>query len=287
MTDPTTTDLAVPAIEKLTSIGAALAEPTSLEMEDAPDLMVGMVPDGWTLETLDLSDYDGLRAAPRRVRGTATVTDTASWLAYFGKHKQATSEVFGDVRQNTITALLNAPGALNPAWGDHRVALKLQPSAAWQAWTGKNGKLLSQSDFAEHVEDRTPDFVTPDAASMLEIAQSVQATTGVKFESSIRLADGQRRLQYLEQVESKAGQRGNLDVPTEFEIRLQVWRGVAIVVPLTARLRIRIAPQGLLLTYVLDRLEDVLDAAWDALLEELREAIDVPILSGQAPSYDA
>jgi uncharacterized protein YfdQ (DUF2303 family) len=285
MPDPTAT-----AHQTLLDAGTALAETLELTAgsQATPDLLTAVVPAGYQISSLDVAaiirKHEG---APRRVRGTATVTDTASWLAYYSKHGTTASEVFGDVQASTVTAILNAPEAQDPAWGDHRAVLQLQHSAAWTAWTSHDGQWLAQSTFAEHLEDRTPDLVEPDAASMLELAQSFHATTGVKFESSSRLADGQRRFTYLETVEGKAGQRGELSIPTQIRIQVPVWRGVAIVVPMTARFRYRVQPEGLRLGYVLDRLEDVLDAAWSSLLGELTDTLPVPVLAGQAPRYDA
>ena len=56
---------------------------------------------------------------------------------------------------------------------------------------------------------------------------------------------------------------------------------------MTARFRYRVQPEGLRLGYVLDRLEDVLDAAWGSLLGELTDTLPVPVLAGRAPRYDA
>lgn len=278
----------------LLDAGAASAEMTPFTAHDAPDVLAAVVPDGYRIQTADLAAIlRRSRVAPERVTGTAILTDTVSWLAYFGKHKAigedgetCISEVYGDVTSGTITGLLNAPaGPHDPAWGDHRVVLRLQHSAAWTAWVERNAKLLSQTAFAEHVEDRSPDFLTPDAATMLEIAQTFQQNTGVTFESSQRLSNGATRFQYLETVEAKAGARGNIDVPSQFRIRLQPWRGVGIAVDLTARLRSRATAEGLRLGYVLDRLDDVLDTAWASLLGELTETLPVPVLAGRAPSY--
>lgn len=272
----------------LVNLGAALHDRRETYYADqVPDVATALVPPGYSLvaKVIDPA-VDALRRAPRRVRGDVTVTDTASWLAYYAKHSAAGTEVFGDVRTSTVTAILNAPAApTEPAWGDHRLALQLEHSPAWQAWTEKNGTWLTQDSFAEHIEDRTPDLVKPDAATMLEVAQTVRATTNVKFESASRLHDGQRRFQYAETMESKAGTRGELSVPTALSLALQVWRGVPIVVPVTARFRFRIAADGLRLAFVLDRLEDVLDAAWKDLLEELTKGIDTPVLAGRAPNY--
>lgn len=273
----------------LLNAGAAAAQPLLLSVDtvNLPDLLVGVVPDGYRISSEDVAArLAGYRPAPRRVTGTAVVTGTASWLAYFGKHGSGYSEVYGDVERSTVTAILNAPAASDaPAWGDHRVVLQLAHSAAWNAWIENNGRFMGQTEFAEHIEDRTPDLVRPDAATMLEVAQSIQATTGVQFEVSSKLHDGQRRFQYLESVEGRAGNRGELDIPTEIQIRVQVWRGVAIAVPMTARFRFRASRDGLKLSYVLDRLEDVEDAAWQALLGELTETLPVPVLAGSAPSY--
>lgn len=277
-------DLTPDTVRTLLDAGAVHVD-TYLTADGAPDFLTAVVPTGYTIATVDLSEMDELRDAPRRTRGTATVTNVASWLAYFKKHEGGGAEVFGDVDASTVVGILNAPTADEPAWGDHRVVLQLTHSAAWQAWTGLNERMVSQTDFAEHLEDRTPDLVTPDAATMLELAQSFQATTGVRFESGSRLHDGQRRFTYMETIEGKAGQRGQLDIPTSISIQVPVWRGVDIAVPMTARFRFRAGPDGLRLGYVLDRLEDVLDAAWESLLAELTAALPVPVLAGRAPDY--
>lgn len=253
---------------------------------DTPDAVYAVVPDGYQLKVADLSGLRVHAETPRRVTGTAVLTDAVSWLHYFTKYGDEHSEVFGDVINSTVTGILNAPGPEDtPAWGDHRAVLQLRHSASWDAWIRHNDDLLSQTDFAEHLEDRTPDLINPDAATMLELAQSFQATTGVQFESGSRLHDGQRRFTFLETVEGKAGNRGQLDIPTSIAIQVPVWRGVAIAVPMTARFRFRVTREGLRLGYVLDRLDDVLDAAWESLLSELTADLPVPVMAGKAPSY--
>lgn len=251
-----------------------------------PDAVYAVVPEGYQLKLTDLTDLRAHAPAPRRVVGTAVVTDAVSWLAYFDKYGDENSEVFGDVTTSTVTGILNAPGAEDlPAWGDHRVALQLRHSASWDAWIALNGQMLNQTAFAEHLEDRTPDLVEPDAATMLELAQSFQATTGVQFESRSRLHDGQRQFTYLETTEGSAGNRGQIDIPTSIKIQVPVWRGVGIVVPMTARFRFRTSREGLQLGYVLDRLDDVLDAAWASLLGDLTADLTLPVLAGKAPTY--
>jgi uncharacterized protein YfdQ (DUF2303 family) len=284
MTD-TTTAVRADTLRDMLALGAVHTEPFYGDAATAADAMVSVVPDGYTVQVTDLSPYKVEPPAPRRIKGTITVTDMVSWLAYFAKYRTDDAEIFGDVRTARITALLNAPTPGMPAYGDHRAVLQLSHSAAWLAWVTNHGKLLTQTAFAEHLEDRSPDLREPDAASMLEIASSIKATKGLDFESGSTLHDGSRRFTYREKMEAKAGTRGQLEIPTEIKILVQVWRGVEIYVPMTARFRYRVTAEGLNLAYILDRLEDTLDAAWADLLRTLTDALPVTVLAGPAPSY--
>jgi uncharacterized protein YfdQ (DUF2303 family) len=281
----TSTTVAADTLRDMLALGAVHTEPVHGDNEDGPDGVYAVVPQGYALVTADLSHMK-TPAHPRRVTGTITVTDTRSWLAYFDKYGDDSSEVFGDVHTSSVTALLNAPSGPDvPEFADHRLVLGLSHSPAWLAWVRANNTWMTQTAFAEHLEDRQPDLVEPDAATMLELAQSFQATSGVQFESGSSLHSGQRRFKYMETVEGRAGTRGELAIPTSITIQVPVWRGVAIVVPMTARFRFRAESSGLKLGYVLDRLEDTLDAAWTSLLGELTEALPVPVLAGKAPTY--
>jgi uncharacterized protein YfdQ (DUF2303 family) len=270
-------------------MAAGAVAPVSYGADALPDVLAAVVPAGYTLWVEDLSGFDRLKGAPRRVTAAVHVNDVSAWLDYYRKYSNPAGgvEVFADVRTNRIVGILDAPlGPGAPRFGEHTVTLTLRRSAAWTAWTSRSGVTMRQHEFAEHLEDRSPDLVDPDAATMLEIAATISATAGVKFESGVHLASGQRRFQYLETVEGKAGRRGELTIPSQFTIQVQVWRGVPIVVPMTARLRYRIASEGLTLGYVLDRVEDVEDAAWQALLDEFRgQEAGLEVLAGVAPEY--
>lgn len=278
-----------PAVRDLINLGAALnAKVSEWDADGFPDVITALVPDGFSLQHVSApAAVVAARSMPRRVKAVATVTDTVSWLAYFRKYGgERHSEVFGDVRTSNVTAILNAPlDASMPGFGDHRVELQLTHSPAWQAWTRLNGQLVDQTAFAEHIEDRTPDMIEPTAADMLEVAQSIHATTEVHFQSGSRLVDGQQRFQYIEDVTGGAGQRGDMAIPTQLKLQLQVWRGVDIAVPVTARFRYRPAAKGLRVGIVLDRMDDVLDGAWSVLLSDIAGELPVPVLAGRPPTY--
>lgn len=286
------------AVRELLAAGAVSVDHYLVDGVDvpAPDFLTAVVPAGYQLAHLDLSEhYDHLRDQPRRITGAATLHQPASWLTYVARHCTDGTEVYADVNSGTVTAVLDGPrentaSGNRAGWGEHRAVLQLEQSEAWKAWKRVHGQWLSQDAMAEHLEARTPDLIEPDAATMLEIAQTIKATTGVRFESRSILHNGERRLQYLEEIDGKAGQRGDLAIPQQITLRLQPWRGADLAVMVTARFRYRIESGRLVLGVVIDRVTETKDSAWSALVEELGDGlsgagVDVPVLAGTAPRY--
>jgi uncharacterized protein YfdQ (DUF2303 family) len=254
------------------------ASPTELQ----PGKVYAWLTTGGNVQKVDLTG-DEYRDTPTRKTGTTTVRDAASFLEYFGKHSDADSEVYADTDRLTVTAVLDAHAAEGARWGKHRLTLALRTTEAWNQWSNKDNHLMSQEEFAEHLEDHLAELVAPPAAEMLEIAQSFQATTKAEFASSTRLASGQRQFQYVETTTAKAGQKGSIAIPETFEIGLVPFEGSAAY-KLTARFRHRIQKDALLLGYKLDRPREVLDAAFADVLTEISAAINPPILNGTPAS---
>jgi len=249
----------------------------------APDLLAAVVPDGYQIAALDIARHLApLRSRPRRTTGTVEVLDAPSFLAYWGKYSRPSSEVYADVAQNRITAVLNAPAAETSEWADHRVVLRLESTPAWWRWTQGDRQLMPQARFAEHVEDSLPEIVHPDAATMLELVQSFEAATKVEFKSGTRLSSGERRLVFAETTVAKAGQTGDLVIPAALTLRLQPFKA-GEPVDMTARFRYRIIDGSLSLGYVLDRPDEAKEAAFGVLVAQIAvELGGTPIFSGPA-----
>ena len=215
-----------------------------------------------------------IRDQPRRKTGAYAVSETHSFIDYLAKHGQPETELWGNAKAGTIKAVINAhfghvDDDINPAgWGDHTITLNLPFSPDWKDWTNSDSRYMPQHEFAEFIEDHLPNFVAPSGADMLELAQTFQATTGVEFASSQRIKSGESQLLYAETTSASGGSKGQLTVPDTFEIGMQVYdRGPAYKI--TARLRYRITGGHLLLAYKLVRSNDVLNAAFDEVLEQI------------------
>lgn len=258
------------------------AGPFSLDEEGRFHVITA--PAGGILKVLDLeaiANEAGLLPRPNRKWGAFTVFDAASFIAYVNRHGTDDTEVWADERAMRVVAVINGHGGLADEAGhhDHALTLQLRPTAAWTAWTQKDRAMVSQTEFAEHIEDRLPDITEPNGATMLELAQSFSAKRNLTFESSKALSSGEVQLEYREQVEATAGKAGRLQIPQQFTLGIAPFEG-SPAYKVTARLRYRIHDGRLTLGYALDRPEDVLEAAFGDVLGVLDEGIDPVILRG-------
>lgn len=274
------------AIQDLMAAGVSATQPyLVLDTEHERDLAaIVTVPRGYDAITIDLEALRGPhRDGPDRPTGTYTVRDVGSFLTYYDKHAETQAETW--VTPTEITAVLNAhhPHTGQARWEDHRVVLVLQHSVEWKRWAGVSGKLYGQEDFAEFLEDAAANVVEPDMASILEMVQTLVATTRVEFESHYRTDNGQRAFRYKETVAAKVGQKGELEVPERLQLLLRVYEGQpAILVP--ARFRFRLNGDQLKLGVIIDRMPEVLEAALDAVTTTIVEEIDHgSVLTGPAP----
>lgn len=223
---------------------------------------------------------------PRRKTGDYRVHDAESFVAYLAKHADPDTEVWADAVAAKITGVLDANTAAGgPRHEEHRVIYGVLLTEAWKTWAKYDGHLLDQQVFAELIEERATDVVTPSGADMLEIAQTFKATIGVNVESSKRLSDGQRQFEYRETVDAKAGKAGRMEIPETFVLGLRPFEG-ADAFKVTARLRYRLTDGALRIGYKLDRPEDVLREAFLSVVQKVEagiadlELINSPVFLG-------
>lgn len=264
-------------IQAAIAAGIALGEPRIV----GPGLSVVVVPDGGRLVEVDTNAHeDKYSAHPRRKTGTVHVQDAPSFVDYITKHGLSATEVWADTARHQLVGVINAheesDGQLVPGdagHGDHRVVLELTATPAWKAWTGRDKQWMGQAEFAEHIEDNVLDVVTPDGATMLEIAQSFHATTGVTFKSATRLHSGEAQLMYEENTGASAGHKGDLEIPTRFSLAVQPYCGQGELAGIEARFRYRIRSGELLLSYALSQPDVILRNLFDEIVNTVRDGV--------------
>lgn len=223
---------------------------------------------------------------PNRKRGTLVVKDVQSLLRVLADQTLTqgndTGYVYADPDALSITAVFN-DHRMSAGWRDHRAAYKAEHTPEFVRWMKNNGAgaAKSQNDFAEFIEDNLADIQAPFAQQLLDVATTIQASTGIEFKAAKRLQDGQTQLTYVETVDARAGADGGLTIPKEFTLGLRIFKNGAGYV-LKARLKYRLHGQGVKFWYELDRPERAVEDAFTGYVEEVRTKSGYAVLTGSA-----
>lgn len=216
-------------------------------------------------------DTDAYSDSPRRATATRKVTTAESFISYLAKHGRAESEVYADVKNSKVVGIIDSHGGNitgDPGWQGHRVELLLEHTKSWLAWMENDGKWLTQVQFAEFIEQFSPDVKSPAAGDLMILAQNFYMTKDLEYQSSERLDNGETNLVYKEKIAAKG--TGNIEVPSQLELILQPYvespRQYAF-----ANFRTRLNGAQLLVGYVLIRPDDILEGIFADIVSEIRD----------------
>lgn len=255
------------------------AEPT-LEFEPDDKVAKVIIPQRYQLADVNLDQY---RPQPRRKKGAFAFTQVASFCTYLNAHKGSGTQVFIDRAEARFSAQINGHATISPGWADHTAEFLLLPTDAWAAWLAKNGRSMTQQEFAEFLEDRLSEIAEPSGAELMEAATNLKLYISANFDSKVALANGRINFSYTESLNDGNGTAGQLRLPEELSIVVQPYEGSSIAT-VKARLRWRfdrnvgkvsfwytlgIAPQ------------EIRDEKIDEAFTEVAAAVpDVPLLYG-------
>lgn len=223
---------------------------------------------------------------PRRRQGLTRVTDVDSFAWLYQRFAGDATEVYADAGHVSVTAVFdgNDETADTPGWYEHKALLQLELTSQWREWSSISGAMMNQEEFANFVEDHLPDIVDPAAATMLEVAQNLQGTQRMSWQSASILRDGTRQLSYVESTEASAGGAGgSMKVPHEIKLGLRVFEGTSDRFEITGRFRYRITSGRLVLGVKLLGMKETCDSAFADVVGQVSEKTGATVLKGVAP----
>lgn len=226
--------------ETQTAINAGMAMANPFEINGTPAVMV---PPGANLVLKpDLMD------APLRIERTITLHTVESFIDYYNRFATSASVVFCDMVNAKFTAILDYHDAMKPDWCKHTINYCCPKSNEWTRWIEKNEQWMTQVDFAMFIEQNINDVVEPAGAEMLEIATTLEANNAVVFRQGIRLDNGQHQIMYQENIEGKAGDRGQFRIPQKIKLGVRLFQG-GQAYAVSAAFRYRIKDGALAMRY--------------------------------------
>jgi uncharacterized protein YfdQ (DUF2303 family) len=236
-------------------------------------------------ERVVVTDLEHHLDSPNRARGTVAIHDPGDFARYVQRIAEpVTTTVWADIDRGTVTALLDDHHKDGPGWRSHTVRLDLQSDPDWEAWTKRDNTLYAQVVFAEFLEQQMHTVTRPAAADIYEVATTLQAKRNITYASSVRLKSGDVKFTFNEETAAKAGQKGELEIPDEFTLRLAPFAYTSPV-ELTAKLRYRIEEGQLKIGYKLLRPAEIRRDAFSAIVGGIRGELGeaLPVFLGSVP----
>lgn len=260
--------------QELTKLESALGQIDSVD-----NYHHAMVPEGYEVKDLtDAIEKAGL--LPHRIRGTVTLKDLPSLLAYCKDMSvPERAYIYADPDSRQIVAVFNDVRDRNPGWRDHRAVFKAEFTPEFTRWSSSNAKQFPQTEFAEFIEDNMADITEPNATVMLDMATTIQAKTDISFSSAKRLQNGQVQLGYTETIDARAGVNGAIEIPKEFSLGLRLFKN-GQGYKLKARLKYRLHSGGVKFWYELDRPERAIEDAFAGYVQQVTEQSGYQVLVG-------
>jgi uncharacterized protein YfdQ (DUF2303 family) len=232
------------------------------------------------LEVKTIVDDETLYPTPWRAKGERVVSDLSSFLAELQRRPLgADSTLWGNADRGTLVAIYNDHGATDgdPGWRDDKLKLQLVPDADWVAWHALSGKAFKQTEFGDKIEELLHTIVDPDQADVLEIIDSIRASSKGTFESSIVRANGGQTLTYNQEITASAGHTGQLQVPQIIKANLRPWEGHHETYDVEGYFRLRVENGTLLLSIKLKPTRQIVRQAWDEITTTVTSAVNTPV----------
>lgn len=242
------------------------------------------------------------RDSPERRKGTAELTELASFVEHVNRFKDADTAIFAD-RTPTRPCLLavldyhrtGATGA--PRFGEHRARYAFPLADEWSAWMAQNSKPMPQDGFAQFIEDRLSDVADPgvagesaksfcsllscgfaSASKLLELSRGLSVHVGARVQNHTNLSTGESNVTF---ATAHADEQGKpIKVPGAFLLALPIFRGGARY-QIPARLRYRVNGPSVLWSYDLYRATVAFDHAIAEACETAKTGTGLPLFMGQ------
>ena len=201
--------------------------------------------------------FEPHRIHPARATGTAIVKSISSLADLVNRHKTENSVLFGDPdwQKPSMTAVIDYHGINHqPDFLGHRIGYSFPLSDEWSAWMAINGKRMSQTEFAEFIEDHIAECANPTPAEiedykalfsttvawpndLMALSRGLQVMADVRVKNAVTLQTGEAQITFEEMHKDAAG--GALVVPGIFILAIRpFFDGEIARIPVRLRYRL-------------------------------------------------
>lgn len=222
---------------------------------------------------------------PRARKGTHTITELESLVAYVNRYKSDNTLAWANVDAFKLEVVLDdhpeghpLEGKGKAAWRQHRAVYTCPRSPEWKAWTEHDGRPLGQEQFADFVETRLEDLRGgdgyPKPLEVLNMARHLVMHQKGMFERKIDPTTGNGIL--INKVENVAD---STVIPRAFLLGIPVFEGGAAY-QVEARVRFALTEGRPVFSYTLHRRKEIERDAFNDVRSRFHSATAVLVLAG-------
>lgn len=230
-----------------------------------------------------LAAHDARQPAPRRRRGTATITEQPSFCDHVNRFKSEHSVIFADVKEVRLVAIYDYhPGGSDPAiaaWCQHRAVYACPLAEEWVRWRHGADTWLAQDDFAEFIDANFDNLTSGDGypvpIDVMTMARDLRVHQKGTFERTVNPTTGDHALICKLETDEKTSTK----IPRAFLLALPVFLGGSLY-KVEARVRMRLRSGAAQFSYTLYRAEEIHRDAFGDVRAAVAEATGLPVLAG-------
>lgn len=233
-----------------------------------------LVPNGCSVVEVPNTMLNPVRKTAKR-----TFTDAESFCDYVNEQKLPQTRIYSPTATEFLAVFdhhqteANTPDSVESkaGFGEHTAKLTLTHTPEWKTWSGKSTNRFSQRDFAVFIEDNQDDVTRPGSAELIDLIRTFRATSNAEFSSDVEDREGNSALSYVQQLKTKAGVKGDMEIPNDFDILVSPYEG-GDKFTLKARLRFCVENGRLVLWYELVKLDRFLNNSVKQIAAAIHEA---------------
>lgn len=217
---------------------------------------------------------------PRRRTGRTQLTDAVSFVAFVKRWGDANAVIYANTDAMQFVAVMNETpaGPSGQAWRDHRASYSCPRDPAWVAWTALDGKALSQTQFADFLEERLADLVAADGfprpMDMLAVARALNIKTKGTFQREMNPTNGDYLFVHKSETTEDSTQ-----IPRAFLLAVPVFEGGPRY-QIEARVRFVINEGRPAFSFVLHRRAEIERDAFNEVRTAIASGTGALVLSG-------
>lgn len=222
-----------------------------------------------------LTPANEIESKPAHLTAAPKLQTTKSLTTYLTRFKTDATVLFADVDSDNIVAVIDydAANSASPGLKLHRATLHLPTSLQWDAWTHKDGVLMTQKQLAEFVQENARDFVSPAGINMLELVLTMEKTATIHVARSFKRAGSDQGSGVMN------NEIHGTELPANWALKMPIYRGEDLV-DIGAFAREKMQDGENYLGYALDNPERAKEDEFFRIAKLIADETAIPIVLG-------